>query len=220
MKLASGLLSLKRAGCSGQVHYIGKDFLSVPAFRRAKNVAYVGPEFKAEFPLTTEEAVYLGRTCQGVGFFKRASRDDHEKVRWAMDLCLCWKLRERMLDSLSSGERQLVSLARALAQGAKILFLDETLSGMDLNHQALIGKMLKTLVHQGWSVLLVSHDVNLASEWADRGIFLKDGKKIVQGPIREILNQENIQALYPGANLTVGYNPNTGAPKVFFGHQK
>jgi iron complex transport system ATP-binding protein len=217
MKLVSGVLSLKRSGCSGSVHFRGKDFLSLPAFRRAQKVAYVGPEFRTEFPLSVQDAVFLGRTCQGQGLLHKITKTDSEKVEWAMKQCLCWDLRQRTLESLSGGELQLVALARALAQGATILLLDETLSKMDLNHQASIGKLLKELTRQGWTILLVSHDLNLASEWADRVIFLKNGKKVFDGPIRQTLTQENLKVIYPNSDLIVGQSPTTGAPKVFFG---
>ncbi len=217
MKLASGVFALNQSGCSGHVRYLGQDFLSMPSWQRAQRVVYVPPEIRSDFPLTAEEAVFLGRTCQGKGLLQWASRDDKEKVKWAMSLCLCWDLRNRKIEHLSGGERQLVALARALAQGAKILFLDETLSRMDLNHQAEIGKMLKNLTREGWSILLVSHDLNLASEWADRCIFLKKGKIVFQGLLRETLTEENIKKVYPESQLFMGMNPITGAPKVFFG---
>jgi len=217
MKVVAGILPLNRAGCSAQVRYLNQNFLSFSPRERAQCVAYVAPDLNTEFPLTAEETVSLGRTCQGVGLLRRPSVEDQNAVRWAMEKCLCWSLRDRSLESLSGGERQLVALARGLAQGAKILFLDEALSRMDLHHQAAMGKMLRELAREGWSILLVSHDVNLASEWAVSGIFLREGKKILQGAIREILTQDKIRTLYPGSNLISGSNPVTGAPKIFFG---
>ncbi len=182
MKVVSGILPIVRPRCSGLVRYLGHEFLTLPHYRRAQTIAYVAPDLKAEFPLTAEEVVFLGRTCQGRGH-GCDSDADRAAVRWAMEKCLCWNLKDRNLNSLNRGERQLVALARALAQGSKILFLDEALSAMDLHHQVAIGKMLKGLTTEGWSVLLVARDVNLVSEWADTGIFLRSGKMIFQGPI-------------------------------------
>ena len=134
-----------------------------------------------------------------------------------MERCLCGEFAGRDLHRLSGGQRQLVALARALAQGARILCLDEALSQMDLNHQALIGKLLRSLCAEGYSVILVAHDVNLASEWADSCLLMKDGARIAQGAVAKTLTESAIRTLYPGAELVLGSNPVTGAPKVFFG---
>ncbi|MEK6707036.1 MAG: ABC transporter ATP-binding protein [Bdellovibrionota bacterium] len=222
MKVIAGILQLGADGCTGQVKYLGNDFLSMPFWIRARKLTYVAPDFRAEFPLTAEEAVMLGRTCYGFGhggsFFRAVTNEDREAVHEAMDKCLCLGLKDRDLHTLSGGERQLVNLARAIAQGVKVLFLDEALSRMDLNHQAVIGKLLRVLASQGWAVMLVSHDVNLASEWADTGLLLNKGLCVVaKGKVKEVLSERNISLLYPGAGLTIGVNPSTGAPKVFFG---
>lgn len=220
MKLAAGILPLKGPNCSGVVRFKGSEFLSQPPHWRAKHVAYVAPDLRAEFPLTAEEAVMLGRICHGVGLLKQVSEQDREAVRSAMEQCLCWGLRDRDLHTLSGGERQLVALARVIAQGARVLFLDESLSRMDLNHQAMIGRLLRRLAEQGYSILLVSHDLNLASEWADTCVLLRAGRDVAKGPLREVLTEERVRALYPGADLVVGANPVSGAPKVFFGAEK
>jgi iron complex transport system ATP-binding protein len=216
MKAVAGLLSMNRDDCGGQVFYQGMNFFAGPARWRAMQVAYVAPDLRAEFPLTARQAVMLGRTCHGAGFFSSLTTEDRDAVDWAMEACLCWSLRDRDLHTLSGGERQLVNLARALAQGARVLFLDEALSRMDLNHQAAIGKLMRTLGGKGWSVLLVSHDINVASEWADSCLLLRDGRSVGMGLMREVLTEEKIREIYPGADLMVGPNPATGAPKVFF----
>ena len=217
MKIMAGVLPLERTlnphSASGIIRYLGQDFFSMKSNRRAQAIAYVAPDLKADFPLTAEETVSLGRTCQ----WGSSQTENQDAVHWAMEKCLCWNLRDRFLGTLSGGERQLVALAKALAQGAKILLLDEALSGMDLHHQIALGKMLKGLTREGWTVILVAHDVNLAAEWADTGLFLRDGKKIFHGPIRDVLTTEKIRALYPGADLMVGAHPLHGTPKIFFG---
>lgn len=211
MKVVAGLLPLRGPGCSGQVRYRGQDFLGQSPKMRARTIAYLGPDLRADFPLTAQEAVRLGRTCHG------GSDSAGELVEWAMNECLCWNLRDRDLSSLSGGERQLVGLARGLAQGAKLLFLDESLSRMDLNHLALMGRMLKRRCSEGWTVLLVSHDLNIVSELADECLLLKGGRRLCTGRTRDVLNSAKIAELYPGANLHVGANPQSGAPFVYIG---
>jgi iron complex transport system ATP-binding protein len=216
LKAAAGVIRLPSAA-SGQVRYLGRDFFGLEPAERARCVAYVPSDLSAEFPITGFEAVLMGRICHGMGRLGGISTADRDAVHAAMEKCLCWDLRERGLDTLSGGERQKIALARALAQEAKVLLLDESISKMDLNHQACAGMLLRDLAAQGYAAILVSHDLNVASEWADSCFLLKEGKKVAYGRTREILTYENIRALYPGAPLAVAPNPATGVPKVFFG---
>jgi len=217
MKVISGILPLVRAdGASGSMRYLGQNLTSIPQLRRAQLIAYIGSDLRAQFPMSAEDTVFLGRTCQKFGFLRRVSEEDIRTVKWAMELCFCWDLRERNLETLSGGERQLVALACGLAQGARILLLDETLSKMDINHQAAVGKVLKGLARDGYTILLVSHDLNVASEWAERAILLKSGRKVAEGSIHEMVSEEKLRLLYPNTGVVIGRNPVTGAPKVFF----
>ena len=146
------------------------------------------------------------------------SHDDARATDEAMDRAGCASLRDRDLHTLSGGERQRVAIARALAQGAKILLLDESLSRMDLHHQAQMGAFLRSwALHEGGSVVLVSHDWNVATEWADQCLVLQKGRRIAGGPVKTTLSSELLEQLYPGAGLQLRPSPVTGAPKVFFG---
>ncbi len=192
----------------------------LPAWRRAQRIAYVAPEFRSEFPMTAFEAVLLGRICQSAhaaALWGRKQEDEHAVIA-AMTRTGCLGLRHRELQSLSGGERQLVALARALVQGAKILLLDEALSRMDLHHQALCGKLLRELVSEGFLIIVVAHDLNLACEWADECVVLLGGKLLAQGSVSETLTPERLRVLYPGAQLVISPSPATGVPKVFFGN--
>lgn len=214
LKTVAGIAS---GNVSGQVQYRDQDFFGKSPSFRARTIAYVGHDYRTDFPMTSYEAVMLARSVAGRGFFDQVSSRDREVVEWAIDQCLCREWKNRDLQTLSTGERQLVGLARALAQGARILFLDEALSQMDLHHQAQMGKFLKSLTAQGYSVILVSHDVNLAAEWADTAFLMKSGKKLAHGKTQDVLITENFKSVFPGADLHVGKSPMTGAPKIFFG---
>lgn len=217
LKIIAGILPLRSSGGGGQVFYQGGNFLTRPASERAKCVAYVSPDLRSEFPLTVYDAILMGRICHGGSSLRNTSVEDKDAVLSAMERSHCWGLRERELGSLSGGERCLVALARALAQKARILLLDETLSKMDLNHQALVGKLLRKLAESGHSIILVSHDLNLTTEWADKCLLLKQGNRLALGSTHEVITTENIQALYGGKELWVGPHPKTGVPKIFFG---
>ncbi len=219
LKLITGILPLKSSGeGSGTVRYLGSDFLRMPIHRRARSVVYVASDLTVEFPLTAEEVVSLGRASQNSGLLARLIAGDREKIRWAMELCLCWHLRERKLDTLSGGERQLVAIASALAQDPKILCLDESLSKMDLNHQVNISRTLKTMAaKEGLSVILVSHDINFALEWADHALVLMAGQLMANGAVEKVINKALLNKIYPGADWLVSPSPTTGKPCVFFG---
>lgn len=217
MKVVAGLLPLQGKACSGEIKFLDTDWLTLSLIEKARAIGYLGPDMRADFPMTAREAVLLGRICHGTGFLRQFNSEDEKKVEWAMQETLCWSFRNRDIATLSGGERQLVGLARTLAQGARLLFLDEALSRMDLNHVAWVAKMLRRRLAEGCSVLLVSHDLNLATELADDCILLKAGQEIAKGPPREILTSEHIQKLYPGADLRVSLHPDTGAPIVSFG---
>jgi len=217
MKLMSGILPRQGHGYAGSILWRNTNFFSFSVSERARRVVYVAPDLRMEFPMTCMDLVLLGRTSQGSTLLRRITREDSDCVQHAMERCRCWGLRNRLFHTLSGGEKQLVLLARALAQGARVLLLDESLSKMDLDHQAAIGNMLRGLARQeGCSILLVSHDLNLASEWADICVFLKRGVQVASGPTREVITIETVRSLYPGANLVMGSNPATGAPKIFF----
>jgi iron complex transport system ATP-binding protein len=200
----------------GSVRFGGKDLGSLGARERARVIAYVSPEVSADFPITAFEAVMLGRIASGGGLWTLATARDSELVRQSMERCRCWELRDRELQSLSGGEKQLVTLAKALAREPRVLLLDETLSRMDLHHQAAMGEVLKELAQGGATIMLVAHDVNLATEWAESCILLKEGRKIAAGPIEQVWTTRALQGLYPDTGLTVASSPVTGRPKVFF----
>jgi len=211
LKACAGLLKAGR----GQVLLEGKDLWSLDARGRARAVAYVAPDLVAEFPITARETVMLGRIAGGRGLLSLPGSGDDELVREAMERCRCWGLRDRELHSLSGGERQLVSLAKSLVQKPAILLLDETLSRMDLDHQAEMGLVLQALSRdRGVAVVLVAHDVNLATEWARECVLLRDGHVLASGPVEKAWTTENLRALYPRSKLKI---EGSGKPRVFLG---
>ncbi|MEK6577882.1 MAG: ABC transporter ATP-binding protein [Bdellovibrionota bacterium] len=216
LKLIAGVISVSRYGTNGEVLLRGGSVFKMDQATRAAQIAYVSADLRAEFPLTAWEAVALGRICHSTEMLRKLRKDEAELVQKVMKECFCWELREREISTLSGGERQLVLLARALAQGSRILLLDETFSKMDLNHQSAMGAVLKKQVKEGKSIVMVSHDLNLASEWADTCVFISKGMRIAHGKMATVLTEANLKKIYPQTPLAIGKNPVTGAPKVFF----
>jgi iron complex transport system ATP-binding protein len=212
LKACAGVISPDE----GRIRYQGVDLVERSARERARIVTYVAPELTAEFPLTAAETVMLGQVSGAQGLLTLSRPADREAVREAMERCQCWELRERELHSLSGGERQLVALAKALVQQPKVLLLDETLSRMDLHHQARVGVLLQRLAREsGVAVMLVAHDVNLATEWSGHCVLLRAGKLVVSGPIQATWTTEALRKLYPEAILSIRDDA-SGKPKVSF----
>jgi iron complex transport system ATP-binding protein len=220
LKMISGVLPFARQQVEGQVRCRGEDLLRLTPDGRACLITYVPADLLVDFPLTAFEAVLMGRSHAMGSIFDRGSEADFIRVEEAMRACQCWGFRERDLRELSSGERQLVAMARALAYGAKNLLIDESLSRMDLHHQAILGALLKRLcTEKRYSVVLVSHDWNLATEWADRCVLLREGQVVAQGPCEQVLTASRLEELFPAAPVYIGTHPETGKPRIYF-HQR
>ena len=213
LKILSGITD---AQGTSQIRLRGEELTRLDHQARARLITYVGAELRTEFPLTAIEAVMMGRFCHHPMLKQKLSPEDLDLIRSAMEECACWGFKDQELHTLSGGEKQLVALARAVAQGSKVILLDEALSKMDLHHQSRVGKLLRRLAAEGRSIILVSHDVNPASEWSDTALLLVRGKKAAHGPIATVLTDANFKSAYPNAEIAVGKNPFSGAPQLFF----
>ncbi len=194
-KLLSGLNSPRAGQFSGEVRSKGRDLFAMTCRERSQFISYLGADFNSEFPLSVQDAVTLGR------LYAEGTHSDHTgSVELALESCFCAHLRDRDLRSLSGGQRQLVGLARCLAQAPHVLVLDESLSKMDLDHQYRVTEMLKEWVKvKNSAVLWVTHDLNLAFNFASGVLWLRGGEKIGEGSPSEMLNDEMLKKIYPGA---------------------
>ncbi|MBI4925038.1 MAG: ABC transporter ATP-binding protein [Bdellovibrio sp.] len=211
LKILSGILPLKEIESVGQVFCQNRLLFKMTPEERARSVVYLSSELQAEFPLTALETVLMGRICHHLHNYA----EKHDIARWAMEQCVCWGLRDRFLHTLSGGERQLVNLARALAQGSRVILLDEALSKMDLHHQTMMGMLFKKLVQKSYSIVLVSHDLNQCLSLADSCVLLLRGEKIAHGQIAEVFRDSHLKKLYPGASFVLGQNPTNQHPHIF-----
>ncbi len=160
----------------------------------AKIVGYVPQDTGSSFPINVFSAVLLGRTPH-VQF--SAADSDMEVVSDCLCLLGLGDLAFHMLSELSGGERQRVFMARALAQEPKLLLLDEPTSNLDIKHQLQTLRIVRDIAHErGIIVIMVLHDLNLASRFSDRILMLKNGKIFAQGKSADVINPENIQYAY------------------------
>ena len=120
------------------------------------------------------------------------------------------------LQHLSSGERQLCLIARALAQKPRWILLDEATSNLDLHYQVAAFKVLQGANAQGTGIIVVSHDLNIPLEFCREALWLRHGELFARGTMKETLNDALLRKLYPAEELVVGTNPHTGCPKALY----
>ena len=174
----------------------------------AQLISYI-PQKSIIIPnISVFDYVLLGRFPLLKNSWDNYSEQDYEIVEKNINLLNIRELKDRNIETLSGGELQKALLARALAQEAKILLLDEPTSALDLNNAVEFMKILKNIsIQKEISVIIIIHDLNLASLFCDSLIILKDGKFVEKGSPKEVINEENIKSVY-NLECKVCYNEN------------
>jgi iron complex transport system ATP-binding protein len=162
---------------------------------RARQIAYVPQVHTPSFGFTVETVVLMGRTAHG-GLFSRPSAKDRAVATQALDQFGIAALAQRPYTMISGGERQLVLLARALAQEPRFIVLDEPTASLDFGNQGKVMREIRALAGAGHGVLFTTHDPNHALRAADRAYLLRDGQRIAEGRVGEVLTQAKLEALY------------------------
>lgn len=200
------LLSKVLEPLSGEILLEGKSLLTLTRWELARRVAVVPQDAPPAFPFTVEQLVLMGRYPHAPGRFFEGG-EDLAIAREAMAATGVLELAPSSLESLSGGERQRATLARALAQQPRLLILDEPTAHLDLRYQAEVAGLLRRLNgERGVTILLVSHDLNLAAELADRLLLLADGRIARVGAPEEVLDEALLTAVY-GCRVSVEKSP-------------
>ena len=174
----------------------------------AQLISYIPQKSTIISNISVFDYVLLGRFPLLKNSWDNYSEKDYEIVENNINLLNIKELRDRNVETLSGGELQKALLARALAQEAKILLLDEPTSALDLNNAVEFMKILKNIsIQKEISVIIIIHDLNLASLFCDSLIILKDGRFIEKGSPKEVINEENIKSVY-NLDCKVCYNEN------------
>ncbi len=199
---------------SGQILLDGKDIWQLSFRDLAMHTAVVSQSPPAA-AMTVEEFVLMGRTPHYKKFQLVESNKDIEIAERSMGLTDTLKLKDRLMQEISGGERQLVLIARALTQEPKLLLLDEPTSHLDITHQVsildLIARLNKTL---GLTVLTVLHDLNLASEYCHKLVLLNKGRIYKTGTAEEVIDYRIIEEVYKTI-VVVKANPISSKPYIF-----
>ncbi|MFM7142443.1 MAG: ABC transporter ATP-binding protein [Alphaproteobacteria bacterium] len=206
------LLSGVRRPDSGEILLDDRPLDALSDRERGRAIAVVPQETHPAFPIRVREMVLLGRAPH-LGPFGWEGPDDLRAAHEAMRRTETFELAERRVDELSGGERQRVVLARALAQEASVLLLDEPTAFLDLRHAVVLLDLVRDLAREGRSVGLVVHDLNLASMYCDRLLLLSGGSVVAEGTPDEVLTWSRLCEVY-GTELYVAPNDVTGKTVV------
>jgi len=179
----------------GEAQIDGRSLAAYSIRERARRIAYVPQSHVPTFAFTVEAVVLMGRTAHG-NLFSRPSSHDREVAAHALAQFGIAPLAERPYTMISGGERQLVLLARALAQEPQFIVLDEPTASLDFGNQGKVMREIRALAASGLGVLFTTHDPNHALRAADRAYLLRGGERLAEGPTREILTRERLEALY------------------------
>ncbi len=201
---------------SGTIELFGNPFSLLSQADVARRVALVPQETMQIFPFTIAEMVLMGRFPhhRGWGGWHWEDSDDWRIAHQAMEDLDVKHLGSRPVTDVSGGERQRAVIARALTQEPQILLLDEPTAFLDLHHQLDIARILRRLNRErGLTVILVSHDLNLASQYCDSLMLLHHGQIVEVGSPQEVLRPDLLESVY-GCQVLVDCHPQSGFPRV------
>ncbi|UCC71820.1 MAG: ABC transporter ATP-binding protein [Gemmatimonadota bacterium] len=202
---------------AGEVCYTGRRVADWGRRALAQRIGAVPQGEEMAFPITVREMVAMGRYPH-LGVLGRPGREDQEAIEEALGRCDVTELAERPISRLSGGERQRALIARALAQRPETLVLDEPTVSLDIRHEMTIFDLLAELTHRdGVTVVLVTHNLNLAARYADRLLLLEGGHSAAEGRPADILSREIIERVYQWSVVVAphpGPGRDAGAPQI------
>ncbi|MCK9555887.1 ABC transporter ATP-binding protein [bacterium] len=186
--------SIKITG--GKISYMGKDISSFSGKSYARELTVVPQESKIIYDYDVEEYISMGRYPY-TGFWGSLTGKDNDEIDSVVLKCEIGELRNKAINNLSGGERQMVFLARALCQRTNVLVMDEPLTYLDIKHQKLIMNILKIINGTlGTTVILIAHELNPVLECCSEIILLKEGKIFDKGVTEKIVTRETLSELY------------------------
>ena len=197
---------------AGSIAIDGLDIKSLSAQEVAVRVAVAPQREEPAFPMRVADYVGLGRFPR-LGLWRSAAAPDDRAVGAAMDRAGVAEFAERRTDELSGGEWQRARIARALAQEARALVLDEPTTFLDLSHEMSLFELLNSLAAEGMAILLVSHQLNLVARFAHTIVLLDHGRVVAAGSPDEVMRAQLLEQVYDWP-LVITRDPAVGAPSL------
>ena len=191
MRAMLGLVQLDGGHCRLQGEPLGRWSMR----ERARLMAYLPQNTEAHWPLLAARVVALGRLPH-LSFWQRPGAGDQQAIDRAVELAEVEDLLDRVVTTLSGGERMRVNLARLLATGAPTLLADEPIASLDPYHQFHIMEIFAEHARGGGSVLVVLHDLNYAARFCDRLLLMDRGRSVIQGTPCEVLQPKILRRTY------------------------
>lgn len=192
--LLKTLLGLLRP-LAGRVWLDGRPLHEWPLPERARRVAYVPQGQAGTFGYSARQMVLMGRTAH-LGLLARPTPADEDIASSVLQRLGIAHLAERSVHDMSGGERQLVLIARALAQQPRAILLDEPTASLDFGNQGMVIAAIRGLADQGLAVMFTTHDPNQALRCADRAMLIRGGRVLAAGPAAEVIDEARLVALY------------------------
>ncbi|MDD1762673.1 MAG: ABC transporter ATP-binding protein [Methanothrix sp.] len=184
---------LKNQG--GQIKVDGQDIKNLRIEEMAKLVAYVPQEHKPPFPYLVKDVVLMGRTPRLKSLFG-TNKEDRQKALGALKLLGLLEIADKPYNQLSGGQRQMVLIARAVAQETPLMFLDEPTSALDFSNQIRIWRIMKQIAESGVTILACSHDPNHVSWYCDRVVVMNHNHILREGPPQEVITETVLDEIY------------------------
>jgi iron complex transport system ATP-binding protein len=201
LKTIGGLLK----PASGRVFFDGRDQRHMTRPEQAAAAALLFQHTALVWPFTVRETVAQGRFSR-LGWFGPETAADREAAAAAMEAAGLSDCGDRLVTELSGGEQQRVLVARAIAQDAGVLLLDEAVNNLDLRYQVLILGMIRAMAGKGAAVLISLHDLNLAALYGDRVLLLSEGRVAALGSPREVFSAGTLRDVF-GLSLGIYAHP-------------
>jgi iron complex transport system ATP-binding protein len=189
------VLANLRAPEAGRVHYAGRTAAEIGTRELSRQIAYLAQGGAVHWPMRVETLVALGRLPHRRPFQGLDAADRHA-IEQAMTAADIGSLRARTMGQVSGGERMRVLLARALAVDARVLLADEPIAALDPLHQLQVMALLRTIASEGRGVIVVLHDLALATRFCDRLILLARGGILVEGAPARVLTDAHVAEAY------------------------
>lgn len=191
LRLMAGLMKPN----AGTIFFKNQSISEMTALEVAKAITYMPQSTVLDYEFTVSQVVLMGRHPHRKKW-QFSQKDDEQQAEKAIKQTGIYHLRDRYITSLSGGERQLVFLAKAIAQQSEVILLDEPTSDLDIYHQVQIAEVIRELVKEGKAVLAAIHDINLATRYCDQLVLMGNGELVARGTPEEVITVQNLMRVF------------------------